>query len=155
MKRAVVLGLVAALAVGLLEAAWTGPGRGAPTNTWLGVLAILILLVAVTFPHIWLVPGLAILEEIIHGFVGYPGWAPTTETVFNHWSHAYVGFPLMPYLTFPLLTLAGFLAVRYLGRRAARRAGFWRALPWPRDGGFLDAFRVDEYEGLPIKRDDE
>ncbi len=120
MRRQLLLGLVAAVAIGLLEAAWTGPGRGAPTNTWLGVLAILILMGVVTFPHVWLIPALAILEEIVHGFVGYPGWVPTWATLSAHWSHAYVGFPLMPYLTFPLLTVAGFLAWIYLRPRATR-----------------------------------
>ncbi len=118
----VALAIGAAVFLGLLEAAWTGPGRGVPTNTWMGVLAILgimvlliggIALVTRTLPHLWLIPGLAILEEAVHGFVGYPGWAPTWDTIFNHWSTGYVGFPLMPWLTFPLATvMVGILVVQ-------------------------------------------
>ncbi len=62
--------IAVAIAGGLLEAAWTGPSRGAPTNTWLGILALLIALLAVTWPRVWWVPGLAILEEGTHLFVG-------------------------------------------------------------------------------------
>ncbi|MEE9173888.1 MAG: hypothetical protein V3U30_02805 [Thermoplasmata archaeon] len=113
MRRGIVAVLVAvaiAVALGLLEAAWTGPGRGAPTNTWLGVGAILIILAAVTWPRLWWIPGLAILEEGVHLMAGY-ALLPTWARVLRHWSIEFVGFNLYPWLLFPLLTVAGeFLA---------------------------------------------
>ena len=111
-------GMAVAVAIGLIEAAWTGPGRGAPTSTWLGVVAILIVLLVVTFPKPWLIPALAILEEVTHLFVGY-GWAlPTYSTVFNHWSIGYLGVNIAPYLLFPALTLVGEVLYQYRKRRA-------------------------------------
>ncbi len=113
---------VVAVSLGMLEAAWTGWGpdgfRGAPTNTLLGVVAIFLILFLITWPYPWWVPGLAILEELTHWILGYGGSLPTLDTVLNHWSHAYLGFPLMPYLTFPLISiLAHVFIMRTLRRR--------------------------------------
>lgn len=97
--------LLVAAALGLLEAAWTGPGRGGPFDAWKGVLAIYGILLLLTFPLVWLVPLLAIVEEITHGFTGYEGWRPTWNTVFRHWSRTYLGFNIYPYLSFPIMTV--------------------------------------------------
>lgn len=106
-----VVAIPIAIALGLLEAAWTGPGRGAPTNTWLGVLAIFIIFGFITFPKAWRIPLLAIIEEGTHLFVGY-GWSlPTWSTIFAHWSTSFVGFNFAPWILFPLITLIGELAV--------------------------------------------
>ncbi len=98
--------LSAALFIGLLEAAWTGPGREAPVNTWLGVLAIFglfaVLTAAVAWPRFWLIAPLAILEEMTHGFVGYAGWDPLSSgALFNHWSIGFLGVNVYPYFLFP------------------------------------------------------
>ncbi len=121
--------LAAAIALGMLESAWTGFDldggyRGMPTNTLLGVAAILIILWLVTWPYPWWIPGLAILEELTHWVFGYAGALPTLDTVLNHWSHAYLGFPLMPYLTFPLLSvLAHVFIMRALRTRGLAIGG--------------------------------
>ena len=84
-------------------------------------MAILIVLLVVTFPRPWLIPGLAVLEEVTHLFVGY-GWAlPTYNTVFNHWSIGYIGFNAYIYLLFPTLTLVGEVLYRYKQRRTRGR----------------------------------
>lgn len=116
--RIILMAIIAAIAIGLLEAAWTGPGRGIPTNTWLGVIAILIILLFITWPRVWLIPGLAIVEEATHGFVGYSGWTPTLDfTILNHWSTGYTGINIYPWLLFPLLSIIGELT---LGRRLVK-----------------------------------
>ncbi len=109
MRRGIVAVLVAvtiAVALGFLEAAWTGPGRGGPTNTWLGVAAILVILGVVSWPRLWWIPGLAILEEGMHLMAGYALY-PTWATVLRHWSVEFVGLNLYPWLLVPLLTVAG------------------------------------------------
>ncbi len=114
--------LVAAIALGMLESAWTGQGaggfQGQPVNTLLGVVAILVVLWLVTWPFVWWIPGLAILEELTHWILGY-GALPTLATVFSHWSHELLGFPLMPYLIFPLLSVLAHVCIM----RALRMRG--------------------------------
>ena len=103
--------LAVAVALGLLEAAWTGPGRGGPVRTWLGVAAIGIALAAVSWPLVWWIPALAILEELTH--IVAQGARPTWDTVFRHWSTGYLGgVNVYPYLTFPALTAVGEVLVR-------------------------------------------
>lgn len=104
-------GIIAALAAGGLEAAWTRPDFGGPANTLLGCVSILVILLLVTWPRIWFIPALAIIEEAVQGFVGTAGvWHPTTQTLFHHWSVEFLGgVNLYPWITFPLLTLAGVL----------------------------------------------
>ena len=50
--RTFMVGLVAAAALGLLEAAWTGPQQGGPVHVWWGIAAIFVVLAAVTFPRV-------------------------------------------------------------------------------------------------------
>ncbi len=119
-----------AVALGFLEAAWTGPGRGGPTNTWLGVVAILVILAAASWPRLWWIPGLAIIEEGVHLMAGY-ALLPTWATVLQHWSVGFVGLNLYPWLLFPLLTVAG----EFLAWRIARPHPAKRRLPSPREYG--------------------
>lgn len=95
--------LLVAVSAGLLEAAWTGGGRTAPHNTLLGLIALAVVFFIVSFPKVWWVPGLAILEEFTHLLVGY-GQLPTASTLFAHWSVAYTGVNLYPWITFPIAT---------------------------------------------------
>lgn len=112
--RLAAISLVVAFSLGLLEAAWTPPSGGGPFNTALGCLAILIVLFLTTWPRIWWIPALAILEEITQGTVGTGfGWMPSWSTVTNHWSTSFVGFNFYPYLLFPILTLIGEIAWRF------------------------------------------
>lgn len=106
--------LMASIGLGSLEAAWTGLGRGGPVDTWKGVGGIYLVLFLFTMPHVWLIPLLAIIEEMTHGFLGYPGWRPTWETLLEHWSSQYIGVNLYPYLTFPLLTIGIEVLYRFL-----------------------------------------
>lgn len=112
-----------AVSAGLLEAAWTGAGRGAPTNTWLGVGALLVIFAVVTFPRLWWVPGLAILEELVHLVAGY-ALLPNWNHVLGHWSTAYLGVNLYPWITFPLITLVGEALQRR--RHRSRRRVAWK-----------------------------
>lgn len=105
MRRLLLQSIIVAIALGFLEGAWTGLGRGGPVNTWMGVLAILAALLVVTFPRFWWVPALAILEETVHLYAS--GGALDWERIVHHWSAGFLGFNLYPYLTFPLITIAG------------------------------------------------
>ena len=118
MKPARVLGTLAvAVALGLLEAAWTGPGRGGPTNVWLGVSAIFVALLVVTWPRWYLIPGFAIVEEWTHLIVGYGTWLPTEATFLRHWSVSYLwGWNVYPWLSFPIFTLAAISISIYISR---------------------------------------
>lgn len=112
--------LAAAVSLGLLEAAWTGPGRGAPTDVWLGVFAISVALLVVAWPRWYLVPGLAIVEEWTHLVTGYGVWLPTADTFLRHWSVSFLGgLNIYPWLTFPVFTLAAISISIYLSRAKA------------------------------------
>lgn len=103
-------GLAAALAAGGLEAAWTRPEFGGPADVWLGCASILVILLLATWPKVWFIPALAILEEAVQGFVGTGGvWHPTFATLANHWSAAFLGINIAPWVAFPLITLVGVL----------------------------------------------
>ncbi|MEE9593279.1 MAG: hypothetical protein V3W28_06845 [Thermoplasmata archaeon] len=125
MRRGIlaVLAVTIAVALGLLEAAWTGPGRGGPTNTWLGVMAILVVLAVVSWPRLWWIPGLAVLEEGVHLMAGY-ALLPTSVTVFQHWSVAFVGVNLYPWLLFPFLTILGEFVVWWTARPRPEKPGY-------------------------------
>lgn len=125
MRRGIlaVLAVTITVALGLLEAAWTGPGRGGPTNTWLGVMAILVILAIVSWPRLWWIPGLAILEEAVHLMVGY-ALLPTSATVFQHWSVEFVGANLYPWLLFPFLTLVGEIVAWWIARPHPEKPGY-------------------------------
>ncbi len=117
-----------AIALGFLEAAWTGPGRGGPTNTWMGIFAIFVIFGFITFPKLWWIPLLATIEEITHFILSTTLMAPSDlawnviilRQFFNHWSVAYVGFNLYPYLLFPLLTLLGEILYRHFKAKRQR-----------------------------------
>ena len=118
--QVVVPGLVA-IFIGFLEAAWTRVESSSPVNTWLGVFAILGILSLVSFPRLWRIPALAIIEEATHGLaqnlVGIP-WVPTWNTIFAHWSTNFVGMNIYPWILFPVLTIIGELIYRRLnGKR--------------------------------------
>ncbi len=119
---AILLAMIMAVALGLLEAAWTGPERGGPTNTWLGVVAILVILAAVSWPRLWWIPGLAILEEGVHLMAGY-ALLLTWATVIRHWSVEFVGLNLYPWLLFPLVTIAGELLAWRIARPRSAKPG--------------------------------
>ena len=126
--RPYVFGLVTAVALGLLEAAWTTPtqgGPGGPGGAMLGSLAILTVLLLTTWPRPWLLFGLAILQESIQGYVGTLGaWHPTMDTVFNHWSVAYLGMNVYPWILFPALTIVVEVVV-FWRRRAVSSYPAW------------------------------
>ena len=106
--------VLVAVCLGLLEAAWTSPTAGGPRDPMLGCFAIAVVLTVVSWPRLWLVPGLGILEEMIQAFVGTLGvWRPNLDTVFHHWSIAYIGFNVYPYILFPLITVIGETAYRW------------------------------------------
>lgn len=119
--------LVLAFAAGLLESAWVAPGHGGPTNTWLGVMALLIAFMTLSWPFIHWIPGLAILEEGIHLYFGYGGALPGPDQLFHHWSISYLGFNVYPWITFPIITIVGelFLQAR-LYRRRFKKLDVWR-----------------------------
>lgn len=98
-----VLSIVVAVALGFLEAAWTYPDRGGPHNIRWGVTAILVVLLIVTWPYIWWIPALAIVEELAHLYS--TGGHLTRGRVLRHWSVDYVGVNIYPYITFPALTV--------------------------------------------------
>lgn len=112
-----------AIALGLLESAWTGYGadgayRGVPTNTLLGVVAIFIVFGLTTFPKPWRIGALAILEEITHWIAGYGAWPPL-PVILNHWSYSEGFLPvnLYPYILLPLLTVIGEVVFAMVSRR--------------------------------------
>lgn len=109
---------LAALSLGLLEAAWTRPEFGGPRDALLGCAAILAVLVIIGAKRFWWIPALAIFEEATQGYVGTLGaWHPTLDTVLNHWSAGVVGVNFYPWVTFPLLTLAGELAYQVIVKK--------------------------------------
>lgn len=97
--------IIVAIALGLLEGAWTYPDRGGPNDTWWGVIAIFIILLIVTWPYFWWIPALAILEEITHLYSR--GGRITKDRIFNHWSISYLNHNIYPYITFPIMTIIG------------------------------------------------
>lgn len=117
---AILVAVTIAVALGLLEAAWTGPERGGPTSTWLGVVAILAILALVSWPRLWWIPGLAILEEGVHLVAGYALF-PTWATVLRHWSAEFMGVNLYPWLLFPLLTVGGEFMAWWIARPHSAR----------------------------------
>lgn len=114
----IVVAISVAISLGFLESAWVGPGRGGPTNVWLGVFAILIGLMAVTFPKVWRVPALAILEETVHLLAS--GGTMTWNRIFQHWSVGLIGVNLYVYISFPILTLVGEISYFVIHRRYHR-----------------------------------
>lgn len=119
-------GLAAAVGLGLLEAAWTTPAAPGATRPMLGSLGIAMALGAVCWRRLWWVPALGMLEELVQIFAGQlpDVWPTPAQALFQHWSAGFTPVNLYPYLTFPLLAVAGELLYRQ-----ARRKG----LPDPKE----------------------
>jgi len=110
--------VVAAIAVGLLEAAWTTRSAPGATDAGLGCVAIAIILAIVCWPKIWWVPGLGMLEEAIQKLIGQePAWYPNLDWLIHHWSAGYFGINLYPVITFPLITILGEIIYHRYKRR--------------------------------------
>ncbi len=110
-----------AIILGVIEAAWTRPGAEGPANTWMGMFAILAAFGILTFPKMWRIPLLAIIEEITHLILSVTLMAPTDftwdfillRTIFHHWSANFTGVNMYPYIFYPLLTLLGEILYKY------------------------------------------
>ncbi len=111
-------GLTAAVGLGLLEAAWTTPAAPGATRPMLGSLGIAMALGAVCWRRLWWVPALGMLEELVQIFAGqHPDvWPTPAQALFGHWSAAFTPVNLYPYLSFPLIAVAGELLYRRVRR---------------------------------------
>lgn len=119
----VAVALAVAVALGLLEAARTTPSAPGAARPMLGCLGIAIVLAAVSWPRLWWVPGLGMVEELVQIFAGQlPPLRPSLyDALFNHWSAAFTPVNLYPYLTFPLVGVAGEVLRTLCLRRTASR----------------------------------
>lgn len=98
--------LLVAVAVGLIEAAWTSASHGGPRDPSLGCFGIAIVLIVVSWPRLWWLPGLGILEETTQVLVGHEwAWRPDASWVFHHWSASHFGINLYPVILLPLFTV--------------------------------------------------
>lgn len=104
-----------AIALGLLEAAWTTPDAPGATRPMLGSFGIMVALAVVCWPRLWWVPALGMLEELVQIFVGQlPPVRPSVpEALFHHWSAGSTGINLYPYLSFPLVGIIGEVLYQY------------------------------------------
>ena len=114
-----------AIALGLLEAAWTTPSAPGATRPMLGCFGIAVVLAAVCWPRLWWVPALGMVEELVQIFVGQlPPVRPSLyQALFTHWSAGVTGINLYPYISFPLIGISGEMIYRHFRRRTGRRAG--------------------------------
>ncbi|MCX8065905.1 MAG: hypothetical protein N3G21_12160 [Candidatus Hydrogenedentes bacterium] len=100
-----VIAIIVAINLGLLEAAWTTPVAPGAVKAGLGCFAIGVILTVVSYPYIWWVPGLSMVEEFVQVFVGSEGnWMPNSDWIFHHWSAGYFGINLYPVISFPLFS---------------------------------------------------
>ncbi len=101
--------LSVAIALGLLEAAWTTPYAPGATRPMLGCVAIAVVLAPVCWPRVWWIPGLSMIEELVQIFFGQlPDVRPTLyQALFTHWSASFTWINLYPYITFPLMGILG------------------------------------------------
>ena len=98
--------ILVAVAIGLIEAAWTRSSMGGPRDPTLGCFGIAIILIVVCWPRIWWLPGLGILEETTQVLVGHEwAWRPNASWVFHHWSERHFGVNLYPVIVLPLFTV--------------------------------------------------
>lgn len=111
--------IVVAVALGLLEAAWTTPSAPGATRPMLGCFAIAVVLVPVCWPRLWWVPALGMVEELVQIYVGQlpPVWPSLYQALFTHWSAGVTGINLYPYITFPLLGVLGEILYRRVKQR--------------------------------------
>jgi hypothetical protein len=112
-KRQLFLAVVTAIGFGLMESAWTDVRRGVfgPSNTWLGIFTLIFVFLFISYPYVWWIPSLGILEEFVHHLVGHRR-LPNYDDFFHHWSVGLLGFNIYPWITFPLITLIGELVYR-------------------------------------------
>ncbi len=105
----------AAIALGLLEAAWTTPEAPGATRPMLGSFGIMVVLAVVCWPRLWWVPALGMIEELVQIFVGQlpPVRPSVAEALFHHWSAGVTGFNLYPYLSFPIVGIIGEVLHQY------------------------------------------
>ncbi len=112
--------ILVAVALGLLETSWTGSHQA---NTALGVLAIFLVFLGVSVPRVWWIPALAILEEQVNYLTAGPAWwnnGQGPDVILHHWSAAFIGLNLFPYVLFPLLTALGEIWMRCRGTALRR-----------------------------------
>ena len=111
--------LAVAIALGLLEAAWTTPGAPGATRPMLGCFAVAVVLAAVCWLRLWWVPGLGMIEELVQIFVGQlpPVRPGVYDALFHHWSASFTWINLYPYLSFPLVGVAGEAVYFFYQRR--------------------------------------
>ena len=110
LRKAIVCAVVA-FGVGLLELAWGADSRGPERVVW-GISAIFIIFFAVSWPKIWWIPALAIVEE--WGTVFF--WPTTWNPLFAHWSTQLLGFNVYPWFLFPALSISGEFVFRLMYR---------------------------------------
>ena len=112
-----------AVALGLLEAAWTTPNAPGATRPMLGSFGIAVALAVVCWPRLWWVPALGMLEELVQIFAGQlPPVRPNVyQALFHHWSAGVSGINLYPYLSFPLAAILGETIFLYYRQRSSRR----------------------------------
>jgi len=128
--RQVALMILVAVALGLLEAAWTTPEAPGATRAGLGCIAIGIVMAVVCWPRLWWAFGLSMLEEATQVFVGsYGAWRPNSDWLFHHWSAGYFGINLYPVISFTLITIAG--EIGYQWWRKSRHAASNPSPPVP------------------------
>lgn len=118
----IAVAFMVAIALGLLEAAWTTPSAPGATRPMLGSAAIALVLAPVCWPRLWWVPALGMVEEIVQIFFGQlPPVRPSIyDALFNHWSASFTWINLYPYLSFPLIGIIGEAAYWYFTRYKAR-----------------------------------
>ncbi len=104
-----------AIALGLLEAAWTTPEAPGAARPMLGSFGIAIALAAVCWNRLWWVPALGMLEELVQIFAGQlPPVRPSLhDALFHHWSAAFTPVNLHPYVSFPLAGIVGEILYLY------------------------------------------
>ncbi len=115
-----------AVALGLLEAAWTTPEAPGATRAMLGSFGIGVALAVVCWPRLWWVPALGMLEELVQIFVGQlpPVRPSVSQALFHHWSASFTWINLYPYLSFPLAGIIGEAIYLRHRQRVSKREGF-------------------------------
>ncbi len=118
--------IAVAIALGLLEAAWTTPQAPGATRAMLGSFGIGVALAVVCWPRLWWVPALGMIEELVQIFVGQlpPVRPSVSQALFNHWSASFTWVNLYPYLSFPLMAIIGEIVCRQYKRRMSKHESF-------------------------------
>lgn len=98
------LASLSAVLLALLEFSLIGPILPTIPRAVLGAFVIVALLAAVAWPYIWWVPGLVVLEGVLHTLIAW-GWPHTLEMLLNHWSQSVIGYNLYPWVWLPFVTI--------------------------------------------------